>query len=132
MASGTFYHGTADSFDAFDYGDGRHTDCADENLDAGVFLTTSATDAEYYADRAAQKTGQEARILTCSLPADVRLLDYEDVADELEEDGIDDSCYELVDYAQEHGFDGIIFTNGGAVNTPGTVLIFDPSIITIQ
>lgn len=121
------YHGTSQEFTALEAGDGSCTDVQDENVASGVFLTTSEASAANYADRAERAVGGEARVLTVGLAEGVKLVEY---SEELEVLFSDDDAG-LVDWALSHGYDGIDFEQGGIVNDPGTVLVFDPDNLTI-
>ena len=122
-----FFHGTSFEFDSFEAGTGVNTDqnIGDENVDAGVFLTTEKADAIFYADRSAKTNGGEARVIECQVTCE--LVEYDDELAERFEDT--DSA--LVEWAEDNGYGGIAFPGGGSVNTPGTVLVFDPNDIEI-
>lgn len=128
------YHGTVAGHEVFDASHrGKFTN-EDPGARMAFFFTDVEADADYYAVRAVDRSSEyedpKPRVMQVYLKAENILDADEESLGDLYEDLIE-SDSDLIDYAQENGYDAVRWPDGNMVNTPGTIAVFDDDQIRV-
>jgi len=142
----TLYHGSADDFDKFDRSLlGTNTRAKDAEV--GFHFSDNKADASLYADMAARNKlmrdepwSSKSDVSMASgivRPFDINMKNPLVVALNESDGNTGKNTQQFLDdkwaakiYADEHGYDGIIYPNGTNVDAGYTAIAFDPSQIT--
>jgi hypothetical protein len=128
------YHGTIAGHEKFDPAmRGKFTN-EDKGAELAFFFIDNKADADFYAQRAVERSGSTAEVKTRIMPVylrAVKILDNteEALGDHFEDLSENDAAF--IEYAIENGYDAVRWPDGNDVNTPGTLAVFEPDQIKI-